>query len=186
MKSKNQQKQKRIKQTRRLFQGGKPVTTGEFESRLQNLSDAFSQLEKDDLLDTLSQLEKDNLSDAFSQLEKDNLSKAFLKLESVKDTIITTGNSVKGDSVEYPTIIASLLYSAVETFKTTHRLKVNQYKMLKSMIIDKSKLKLYAAKVNALKKCIDYINDLYELLENENSTARVYESGLGSFGNPIW
>ena len=43
MKSKNQQK--RIRRTRRLLRGGKPVTTGDFESGLNQLKTAFSQLE---------------------------------------------------------------------------------------------------------------------------------------------
>lgn len=43
MKSKSQQK--RIRRTRRLLQGGKPVTTGEFESGLNHFKEVVSRLE---------------------------------------------------------------------------------------------------------------------------------------------
>lgn len=69
MKSKSQQK--RIRRTRRLLRGGKPVTTSEFESGLNHLKAALP------------------------------FQEAVSHLENVKNLIVKNGNSVKGDDWRY-------------------------------------------------------------------------------------
>lgn len=69
MKSKSHQK--RIRRTRRLLLGGKPVTTSEFESGLNHFKAALP------------------------------FQEAVSHLESVKNLIVKNGNSVKGDDWRY-------------------------------------------------------------------------------------